>query len=195
MGCLRRRRQPDRVARLPGHPRTERLGDGARRLGAAAPGARRTRRTPCRRRADVSEEPLLRRIRVRLGLGRRLRARRRALLPEAAVRGAVYAGAGAAAARRAGRAGRDARCTLSPAWSSWRERASCRHCTSIFPRARDFEAFGEAGFLPRIGQQFHWANDGYRDFDDYLAALNSGSARRSRRSGARRWKAASRSTC
>ena len=31
----------------------------------------------------------------------------------------------------------------------------------------------EAGFLQRIGQQFHWANDGYRDFDDFLAALNS----------------------
>ena len=42
-----------------------------------------------------------------------------------------------------------------------------------FPEAEDFEAFGEAGFLPRIGQQFHWANNGYRDFDDYLAALNS----------------------
>ena len=42
-----------------------------------------------------------------------------------------------------------------------------------FPEMEDFEAFGEAGFLPRIGQQFHWTNDGYRDFDDYLAALNS----------------------
>jgi hypothetical protein len=42
-----------------------------------------------------------------------------------------------------------------------------------FPEIEDFEAFGEAGFLPRIGQQFHWTNDGYRDFDDYLAALNS----------------------
>src|SRR2546421_583474 len=42
-----------------------------------------------------------------------------------------------------------------------------------FPEIADFEAFGEAGFLPRIGQQFHWTNDGYRDFDDYLAALNS----------------------
>src|SRR5436305_2571682 len=42
-----------------------------------------------------------------------------------------------------------------------------------FPEIADFEAFGEAGFLQRIGQQFHWTNDGYRDFDDYLAALNS----------------------
>ena len=42
-----------------------------------------------------------------------------------------------------------------------------------FPRGRGFAAFAEAGFLQRIGQQFHWTNDGYRDFDDYLAALNS----------------------
>src|SRR5262249_28151739 len=42
-----------------------------------------------------------------------------------------------------------------------------------FPEETDFAAFAEAGFLQRIGQQFHWTNDGYRDFDDYLAALNS----------------------
>jgi len=42
-----------------------------------------------------------------------------------------------------------------------------------FPDPQDFEAFAEAGFLQRVGQQFHWTNDGYGDFDDYLAALNS----------------------
>jgi uncharacterized protein len=34
-------------------------------------------------------------------------------------------------------------------------------------------ALSETGFLRRIGQQFHWTNSGYRDFEDYLAALNS----------------------
>jgi predicted N-acyltransferase len=42
-----------------------------------------------------------------------------------------------------------------------------------FPEPADLEAMSEAGFLQRLGQQFHWKNDGYRDFDDYLAALNS----------------------
>src|SRR5438045_7836872 len=42
-----------------------------------------------------------------------------------------------------------------------------------FPEIEDFEAFGEAGVLPRIGQQFHWTNDGYRDVDAYLAAPSS----------------------
>jgi uncharacterized protein len=42
-----------------------------------------------------------------------------------------------------------------------------------FPEPEDFGLFEAAGFLPRVGQQFHWTNAGYRDFDDYLAALNS----------------------
>jgi len=42
-----------------------------------------------------------------------------------------------------------------------------------FPQDADREALAEAGFLERMGQQFHWTNNGYRDFEDYLAALTS----------------------
>jgi len=42
-----------------------------------------------------------------------------------------------------------------------------------FPDRADAELMTEAGFLPRLGQQFHWANDGYRDFDDFLTSLSS----------------------
>src|SRR6266851_3407730 len=42
-----------------------------------------------------------------------------------------------------------------------------------FPAEEDFQLFADSGFLQRIGQQFHWANEGYGDFEDYLAALNS----------------------
>ena len=52
-----------------------------------------------------------------------------------------------------------------------RRKLSSLHVT--FPEGEDFAAFDEAGFLTRISQQFHWTNAGYRDFDDYLAALNS----------------------
>lgn len=52
-----------------------------------------------------------------------------------------------------------------------RRRISSVHVT--FPERSEAEALTEAGFLQRIGQQFHWTNEGYRDFDDYLAALNS----------------------
>jgi predicted N-acyltransferase len=42
-----------------------------------------------------------------------------------------------------------------------------------FPEDSDAETLFEAGFLKRMGQQFHWTNAGYKDFGDYLAALNS----------------------
>ncbi len=37
------------------------------------------------------------------------------------------------------------------------------------------------GCLPRTGCQFHWDNPGYRDFDDFLAALSSRSRKEIRR--------------
>ena len=52
-----------------------------------------------------------------------------------------------------------------------RRRISSLHVN--FPEANDLEALTEAGFLQRMGQQFHWTNEGFRDFDDFLAALNS----------------------
>jgi uncharacterized protein len=52
-----------------------------------------------------------------------------------------------------------------------RRRISSLHVN--FPEPGDAETFTEAGFLLRMGQQFHWTNDGYGDFDGFLAALNS----------------------
>ncbi len=37
----------------------------------------------------------------------------------------------------------------------------------------DWDALGRAGWLQRIGTQFHWENNGYTSFDDFLAALSS----------------------
>jgi predicted N-acyltransferase len=37
----------------------------------------------------------------------------------------------------------------------------------------EWEALGEAGWLQRLGMQFHWHNQGYGTFDDFLAALSS----------------------
>jgi uncharacterized protein len=52
-----------------------------------------------------------------------------------------------------------------------RRRISSLHVN--FPEPAEAAVLSAAGFLPRLGQQFHWTNDGYRDFDDFLAALNS----------------------
>ncbi len=37
----------------------------------------------------------------------------------------------------------------------------------------DWETCGQAGFLKRIGQQFHWENKGFQNFDDFLSELSS----------------------
>ena len=37
----------------------------------------------------------------------------------------------------------------------------------------EWDALAEAGWLRRLGMQFHWYNQGYRDFEDFLAALSS----------------------
>ncbi|MDG2321621.1 MAG: GNAT family N-acetyltransferase [Rhodospirillaceae bacterium] len=42
-----------------------------------------------------------------------------------------------------------------------------------FPNDQDIEVATEAGLLPRVGQQFHWKNDGYDSFDAFLDALSS----------------------
>ena len=52
-----------------------------------------------------------------------------------------------------------------------RRRVSSLHVN--FPQPSEIESLSEAGFLIRLGQQFHWTNEGYREFEDYLAALNS----------------------
>jgi len=49
--------------------------------------------------------------------------------------------------------------------------ASSLHVT--FATQSEGEALGDAGFLRRTGEQFHFFNEGYRDFDDFLAALAS----------------------
>ncbi|MGB8840156.1 MAG: GNAT family N-acetyltransferase [Aliidongia sp.] len=50
-------------------------------------------------------------------------------------------------------------------------KVSSLHVT--FPTEAQWQEFGTAGLLQRIGQQFHWENRGYGDFEDFLDALNS----------------------
>jgi predicted N-acyltransferase len=42
----------------------------------------------------------------------------------------------------------------------------------LFPEEADKAALLEAGFMLREDVQFHWHNQGYRDFDDFLSQLN-----------------------
>jgi uncharacterized protein len=49
--------------------------------------------------------------------------------------------------------------------------ASSVHVT--FAREAEWKFLAAHGFLQRTDQQFHWRNQGYRHFDDFLATLNS----------------------
>jgi predicted N-acyltransferase len=52
-----------------------------------------------------------------------------------------------------------------------RDKASSLHVT--FPSETDWNYLTELGFLARTDRQFHWTNDGYRNFENFLAALSS----------------------
>jgi hypothetical protein len=48
---------------------------------------------------------------------------------------------------------------------------SSAHATFIAPE--EVEPFEQAGWLIRVDSQFHWLNQGYASFDDFLASLSS----------------------
>ena len=50
-------------------------------------------------------------------------------------------------------------------------KASSVHVT--FARESEWELLAHHGFLQRTDQQFHWRNQGFASFDDFLATLNS----------------------
>lgn len=41
----------------------------------------------------------------------------------------------------------------------------------LFPTGEEAGLLAQMGMMLREGVQFHWLNDGYRHFDDFLAAL------------------------
>ena len=57
--------------------------------------------------------------------------------------------------------------------------ASSLHVT--FPLEAEWRRMGEDGLLLRQDQQYHWTNEGYASFDDFLAALSSGRRKTIRR--------------
>jgi len=47
---------------------------------------------------------------------------------------------------------------------------SSLHC--LFPASEDAEVLDEIGMMTRHGVQFHWTNEGYETFDDFLREMN-----------------------
>lgn len=74
--------------------------------------------------------------------------------------------------RAAANAGHTRRTLIAGLVALARQRkVSSLHVT--FCTEEEMRACAEAGFLQRIGKQFHWTNQGYASFDDFLARLSS----------------------
>jgi predicted N-acyltransferase len=79
---------------------------------------------------------------------------------------------------------------LSALADALRQAAARMHCSSAhitFCTEAEWRALGEAGWMQRVGVQYHWHNRGYADFEEFLAALASRkrkSVRRERREAA-----------
>jgi hypothetical protein len=71
----------------------------------------------------------------------------------------------------AGRTERQALLLQAAATLTERLDVSSLHIT--FPMREEWDLAGKLGFLQRNDQQFHWQNEDYRSFDDFLAALVS----------------------
>ena len=64
------------------------------------------------------------------------------------------------------------RAALIEALQTIAERAGLSSAHATFCSEDEAEAFSAAGWLIRRGFQYHWRNDGYKSFDDFLARLN-----------------------
>jgi predicted N-acyltransferase len=67
----------------------------------------------------------------------------------------------------------DVRAALIGALRSVAEQSKLSSLHVTFCTEAEAAAMGEAGFLHRIGVQYHFANPGYQSFDDFLGALAS----------------------
>jgi hypothetical protein len=62
---------------------------------------------------------------------------------------------------------------LIAGWRALREAVEASSIHVTFGDEADTETLRRAGFVVRTGEQFHFVNQGYRDFDEFLAALAS----------------------
>ncbi|WP_233880679.1 GNAT family N-acetyltransferase [Paraburkholderia flagellata] len=64
-----------------------------------------------------------------------------------------------------------ARRHLAATLLAFAEQADVSSLHVLFPTTEDAEALTGLGMMQRDGVQFHWLNDGYRDFEDFLSTL------------------------
>jgi predicted N-acyltransferase len=62
--------------------------------------------------------------------------------------------------------------------------AGCSSAHALFVRDDEAAAWARAGFMPRASVQFHWFNEGYRTFNDFIATFKSKKRNQLRREAA-----------
>jgi hypothetical protein len=65
----------------------------------------------------------------------------------------------------------DARAALIDALCMQQEESGMSSTHILFPPEDQAQALQQAGFMVRTGVQFHWRNEGYRDFGEFLSTL------------------------
>jgi len=65
------------------------------------------------------------------------------------------------------------RSLLARAGATLVEKLGVSSLNVTFATEEDWKTLGAAGYLQRTDQQYHFVNEGYRDFDDFLGALAS----------------------
>ena len=60
---------------------------------------------------------------------------------------------------------------LAATLMAFAEQADVSSLHVLFPTEAEAGALADMGMMQREGVQFHWLNDGYRDFDDFLSTL------------------------
>jgi hypothetical protein len=74
---------------------------------------------------------------------------------------------------RPGARAQQSRRALISGLKTLREQTGASSVHATFVTKPEWEELGAAGFLQRTDQQFHWLNDGYGSYDDFLGALAS----------------------
>jgi uncharacterized protein len=69
--------------------------------------------------------------------------------------------------------GGEAQAALILGLRKWREETHASSIHLTFPTEAEWHALGDAGFLRRAGQQFHFVNKEYGDFESFLSELAS----------------------
>ena len=93
------------------------------------------------------------------------------VLSEASGVGSVHASYGPASSGGEKSGSDDARTHLIAGLRALRSEAKASSIHATFLQDRNADALASQGFLLRTDQQFHWFNEGYGSFDDFLRRL------------------------